>query len=142
MLLQQRVLQKLSLVFPNWDLLAQSKNQMIRRIFSLQISVLLLSLLLVGLLMLRGFDLNLKGLPDLVGRNDGQQVPHQMGLKNTDDKASSPADGVDTYIVKSGDTLGHIALRFNLTVEALKDLNHLEKDFISVGDSLIVKKEL
>jgi len=115
---------------------------MIRRIFSLQLIVLLLSLLLVGLLLLRGFDLNLKGLPDLVGRNDGQPVPHQMGLKNTDDKSSSPADGMDAYIVKSGDTLGHIALRFNLTVEALKDLNHLEKDFISVGDSLIVKKEL
>ena len=41
-----------------------------------------------------------------------------------------------TYKVKSGDTLGHIAQRHHTTVSAIKKLNKLKSDNISVGQVL------
>jgi stage VI sporulation protein D len=40
------------------------------------------------------------------------------------------------YKVKSGDTLGHIANRHHTTVSAIKKLNKLRSDNISVGQVL------
>jgi peptidoglycan endopeptidase LytE len=44
------------------------------------------------------------------------------------------------YIVKSGDTLGHIAQRFKVTVAELKAMNKLQSDFITVGRELTVSQ--
>lgn len=41
-----------------------------------------------------------------------------------------------TYTVASGDTLGTIARKFNTTVQAIKELNGLTDDFLSVGQVL------
>ncbi|MBN2391873.1 MAG: LysM peptidoglycan-binding domain-containing protein, partial [Anaerolineae bacterium] len=41
-----------------------------------------------------------------------------------------------TYTVQPGDTLGGIALQFNITVEELKAFNNLDSDNIGVGESL------
>ncbi|MDX8047738.1 LysM peptidoglycan-binding domain-containing protein, partial [Gracilibacillus sp. S3-1-1] len=43
------------------------------------------------------------------------------------------------YTVKSGDTLSHIAIKFDVTVSQLKDWNNLSSDTIYVGQQLIVK---
>jgi stage VI sporulation protein D len=40
------------------------------------------------------------------------------------------------YKVKSGDTLGHIAMRYRTSVSAIKRLNHLKSDNIRVGQVL------
>jgi len=40
------------------------------------------------------------------------------------------------YVVKSGDTLGHIARAHGTTVKALKTTNHLTRDRIFVGEKL------
>lgn len=40
------------------------------------------------------------------------------------------------YVVKNGDTLGHIAVRNGVTVAQLKELNGLSKDSIRVGQKL------
>lgn len=54
--------------------------------------------------------------------------------------ATTPAPGdaatPQIYKVKSGDTLTRIASRFNTTVKALRALNGLKTDTISVGQSL------
>lgn len=56
----------------------------------------------------------------------------------------APADktpsnqGQSSYEVKSGDTLGAIALRFGMSVEDLKQLNGLAKDIIYIGQALLV----
>ena len=41
--------------------------------------------------------------------------------------------------VQRGDALASIATRFNTTPERLREINHLEKDRIRVGDSLMIK---
>jgi LysM repeat protein len=44
------------------------------------------------------------------------------------------------YVVKSGDTLGHIAQRFGLSVARLKVMNNLQSDVITVGKELRVSE--
>jgi len=48
------------------------------------------------------------------------------------------ADSLQKYLVKSGDTLTLIAKNHNTTVDNLKKINHLQGDFITVGQELIV----
>ena len=47
----------------------------------------------------------------------------------------------NTYTVQSGDTLYSIARRFNLTVDALKALNNLTSNNLSVGQVLIISED-
>ncbi|MDR1112810.1 MAG: peptidoglycan DD-metalloendopeptidase family protein [Bacteroidales bacterium] len=48
-------------------------------------------------------------------------------------------NGYTYYRVKSGDTLSHIANRYQTTVSKLKSLNGLRSDFLSIGQRLRVK---
>ncbi len=51
----------------------------------------------------------------------------------------APAVGAPTvYIVQAGDTLFSIALRYGVTVEAIKSANGLGSDFIYVGQRLVI----
>ncbi|MCX7838294.1 MAG: LysM peptidoglycan-binding domain-containing protein [Anaerolineae bacterium] len=53
--------------------------------------------------------------------------------------AAPPADTPRTHIVQPGDTLFAIALRYQTTVTAIKQLNHLgESDIIQVGQKLLI----
>ena len=49
--------------------------------------------------------------------------------------------GDNYYIVKRGDTLYSIAKKFNLSVDMLKDMNNLNSDILSIGQSLLIKKD-
>lgn len=52
-------------------------------------------------------------------------------------KESAPAlTSTGEYVVKSGDTLGHISARNGMTVSELKELNALSSDLIYVGQKL------
>ena len=42
------------------------------------------------------------------------------------------------YIVKKGDTLSHLALRFRSSVKAIKNANGLRSDLIIIGQTLVV----
>ena len=53
---------------------------------------------------------------------------------------SSSLDEVNTYIVKSGDTLYKIAGSNNTTVDELKNLNNLTSDILSIGQTIIIPK--
>ena len=46
------------------------------------------------------------------------------------------------YVVKKGDTLSHLALRFKTTVKAIKDANGLSSDLIVIGQSLAIPTKL
>lgn len=49
---------------------------------------------------------------------------------------SSGTTSTDTYTVKSGDTLYAIANKYNTTVDALKSLNNLTSNTLSIGQTL------
>ncbi|MDD4706199.1 MAG: LysM peptidoglycan-binding domain-containing protein, partial [Bacilli bacterium] len=47
-------------------------------------------------------------------------------------------EGGETYTVKAGDTLYSIARTFNTTVEAIKSINNLTSNILSIGQRLII----
>ncbi|HHT21212.1 MAG TPA: polysaccharide deacetylase family protein [Tissierellia bacterium] len=53
----------------------------------------------------------------------------------------SAETGSDSYVVQSGDTLYRIAVNFNTTVDAIKRLNDLSSNTISVGQRLKLPSE-
>ncbi|WP_157796254.1 LysM peptidoglycan-binding domain-containing protein [Bacillus xiapuensis] len=61
-------------------------------------------------------------------------------VKEPDGGDSGGGSSADTYVVQSGDTLSHIALKFDVTVTQLKQWNHLNSDLIRIGQVLIVKE--
>ncbi len=48
------------------------------------------------------------------------------------------ASATSTYTVKSGDTLYDIAIKFNTTVTAIRNLNHLTSNTLHVGQVLLI----
>ena len=47
-----------------------------------------------------------------------------------------PTSGIDSYTVKSGDSLYSIARKYNTTVDSLKQKNNLTSNTITVGQIL------
>ena len=54
--------------------------------------------------------------------------------------SSTPTPTQIIYTVQSGDTLGGIALRFGVTVEAIQALNNLDTTLITVGQALQIPR--
>ena len=52
--------------------------------------------------------------------------------------AEQPEQNVAMHRVRSGDTLGHIALRYGTTIAMIRKANHLQRDFLRVGITLMV----
>ncbi len=69
-------------------------------------------------------------------------VPTQPGpVATVQKKTATPVErssstGAAVYLVKSGDTLSHIAKTHGITVAALKSANALDTDRITVGEKL------
>lgn len=84
------------------------------------------------------FSLRLNQL-ETASQNHGENHQHlQAALKSVIDALQPNAAASDgkTYQVKSGDTLGTIALKHKTTVNAIKELNHLTHDRIQSGQIL------
>jgi cell wall-associated NlpC family hydrolase len=87
----------------------------------------------------------------------GQKLKVSKGTSKTETEQAAPtkketAEGatpVQTpakaeqadYTIKAGDTLGKIALQYDMTVKQLKDLNNLSSDLIFAGQKLKVSKQ-
>lgn len=61
------------------------------------------------------------------------QVPNMM--------IKTPATPTMQYTVQSGDTLWSIARRYHTTVDAIKHLNHLKSDLLSIGQTLQIPSD-
>lgn len=64
--------------------------------------------------------------------------PPQVQDSATAGRVTAPSAPPDSYVVQSGDTLSEIAQQFNTTVAALKQLNGLKSDTITVGQKLLI----
>lgn len=64
------------------------------------------------------------------------QALYQTWLGITDVLPPGPDTGVTEYIVRSGDTLWLLAQRFHTTVDAIKNLNGLTSNNLSIGQVL------
>ncbi|HZQ08795.1 MAG TPA: LysM domain-containing protein, partial [Anaerolineae bacterium] len=75
--------------------------------------------------------------PSPTARGPTQTTPPQSTTSPT--KTASNALATDTYIVKAGDTLATIAVRFGVTVAELQRLNNLSNpNLIAVGQRLLI----
>ena len=53
--------------------------------------------------------------------------------------APGPADVPKTHLVQPGDTLYNISRRFGVSVQELRELNHLTSDEVKLGQKLVVR---
>src|SRR5699024_8673180 len=81
---------------------------------------------------------NLKS--DLIYVGQTLKVKGNTSTPKPDSKPTTPSQSTGSiYTVKNGDTLSHIALKYGMSVSALKQLNNLKSDLIYVGQTLKVK---
>lgn len=66
------------------------------------------------------------------------KVPTSNTSSKKPASAKKPASSTSTYTVKSGDSLGLIAVKYNMSIAKLKKLNNLSSDFIYVSQKLKV----
>lgn len=72
----------------------------------------------------------------------GQQLIVNMSIKpsNTNKNNPPPAAKKEIYTVKSGDTLGSIARKYNVSVSNLKKWNNLKNDIIGINQKIVILK--
>ena len=141
------------LVYLDWDSLAHNSYSM-RQVFVTQSFAMVFCLLLALLVWARGSVINL-GITSEPIINDAfiQKKPTKKRVDNSQLAPESRNIEVEhlvqrevvesassTYVVKSGDTLGHIAQRFKISVAKLKAMNELRSDVITVGRELTVSQ--
>lgn len=75
-------------------------------------------------------------------RDQISEIDHRFedlkGLKNTLSSISKSIDSKLTYKVKAGDSLEKIAKKYHVSIETIKEMNHLQSDRIIVGQELIL----
>lgn len=85
-----------------------------------------------------GTKLTLPGYVDLNAPAPRRPARKVSAAPKAAPKAVVAAGG--EYVVKSGDTLGHIAVRNGTTVKAIKQLNSLTSDSLKIGQKLALPK--
>jgi LysM repeat protein len=97
------------------------------------------------------YDTTVDAIMELNGLTEPKiyRVGEQMIVGKTTTKKSAPAkqkksstksEAAEYHTITDGDTLGHIALKYNTTVKRLCELNNMEKtDILKLGKKLRVK---
>lgn len=84
-----------------------------------------------------------KKLKILTKYPDGKQIVNPEGNQNVDDAKpnvkNEAVKAIKYHKVKKGDTLFSISRKYDISVSDLKDLNHIRKNEISIGQKLRVK---
>jgi LysM repeat protein len=66
------------------------------------------------------------------------RAARRAAAKQTVASASSNRGGSTSYRIRKGDTLSHVAARHSTTVAAIKALNRLNSNRLSIGQVLVV----
>lgn len=77
-------------------------------------------------------------LPSIPPIADGDVLMPEMVNLDTGSDIEPPNTQISTYVVQSDDNLSGIADIFGVSVDTIKQANHLTKNTISVGQSLII----
>lgn len=70
--------------------------------------------------------------------NDLLTVGQTLQIPSTGNNVDTNVTGTNMYIVQKGDTLYSVALKYNTTVDAIKNKNNLASNILSVGQTLII----
>jgi peptidoglycan endopeptidase LytE len=76
---------------------------------------------------------------DLIKPNQVLVIPTMVERERAS-VGHKPANESDPYIVKSGDTLSGLSVRTGVSVEEIKQLNHLQSNRLQIGQKLLLKK--
>ena len=84
-------------------------------------------------------DMRISALKDLNNlTSDTVRIGQKLKIPNKHTTYAATTTATVTYIVESGDTLGHIALRHGTTISTIKQANDLTSDTVRIGQTLIV----
>jgi cell wall-associated NlpC family hydrolase len=78
---------------------------------------------------------------DLIKPNQILVIPGTVEREGTRVVDKLPREA-DPYIVKSGDTLSGLSVRTGVSVEEIKQLNHLQSSRLQIGQKLLLKKQV
>jgi len=78
---------------------------------------------------------------DLIKPNQILVIPGTVEREGTGVVDKLPREA-DPYIVKSGDTLSGLSVRTGVSVEEIKQLNHLQPNRLQIGQKLLLKKSV
>lgn len=86
-----------------------------------------------------GAKLTLPGYVDLNAKEPVRK-PRKVSTPKVAKKATAPVAAGGEYVVKAGDTLGHIAAKAGTTSKEIKQLNNLTSDSLKIGQKLVLPK--
>ncbi len=75
------------------------------------------------------------------GNIDAANLDAMQDLRHAEQETSAGGSkkAAVTYTVKKGDTLGHIAKKFQVSSKSIVSLNHLKKNQVKAGQKLVIK---
>ena len=93
--------------------------------------------------MLDGQELDVKGIVGLdtvVFRQLVMDAIQELLIREQDPEVISRLPGIAVYVVQPGDSLWKIGKRYYVSVDAIREINHLTSDEIRPGDKLLIVK--
>ena len=93
--------------------------------------------------MLDGEEMDVKAVlcfSTVVFSNMGMDLIGELQVNALDGAVMSGLPGMVIYVVKEGDNLWNIGKKYYMTVERLRELNHLSSDELQIGQKLLIVK--
>lgn len=93
--------------------------------------------------MLDGEELEIKAVlcfQVLTWKENPMELVQGATVKNLDSSKQKGLPGIVIYTVRPGDSLWSIGKRYYVTVNSIKEMNHLTSDMIYPGDKLLISK--
>lgn len=93
--------------------------------------------------MLDGEELEVKavlGFRVLIWKERKQELIQSVKVENLDAARQKSLPGIVIYTVRPGDNLWSIGKKYYITVDRIREINHLSSDTVQPGDKLLISK--